>query len=746
MVGGRFKNWNIERVIGRGGMGTVYLARHVLVGRPAAIKVVRPPRGMRADDTAIARFHVETELHVALRHPNLPEFFDAELMADGTAVLILEYLDGFDLSVTLHKLRTLALGDALFVATEVLRALMVMHATSVHRDVKPSNIFLCRAPRFDSEGRLEKGRVRLLDFGIAKLKNRKGPTKETNTIGTTSYMSPEQLMGLELDGRSDLYALGAVLYEAIVGHPVFVRSEDQPPPAASLVYQHVHTPAPDVREEVPTVPEDAARFVARLLEKAPRDRFDRTEEALDVARALRQRHVRSALLFREEVSDVVEAVEALSRERARVLHGPVVFQPREPVARAAVASADTLDAPPLPAARFGRSTDRMAPETPRSKEQVHRGLRGPRCFDRPAFVLLESQGPRAFPLSQDTVSIGSGVGASIRIPGLADAHLILTRSRDQRVHVKLHPSVPLAPWALGVDGQPAPQGAYLALGSRLAFAGVHAALTDLAVWDPAAAASAPKWYPARVEATSGARAAFVSLDRALTLVGSAEGCDLVVPGLSDAAAAFWARGDGSFEVQLLDTSVLPYGDPVVRAEILRRTKRLEIAGVRLDFVEGAAPPAPVEPVAPPSYLGARNRDRLAVTGVRAKGCVAPIPDGLVLPSRVCVVGSAQAADVVLPHELIAGRHARLSYVSPGRYRVEDLGTTTGTFANRRRVRDAVIGAGDYVDFGGGVTVQLVVGEPPPSVEGAPAPQGGSSLRATLLERLGLDRKQAPTSR
>src|SRR6185436_18345392 len=100
-IGRRFRNWQIEKVIGQGGMGTVYLARHVLVGRAAAIKVIRPPAGMQVEETAIARFHIETELHVALRHPNLPEFFDAELLPDGTAFLVLEHLDGYDLAKTL---------------------------------------------------------------------------------------------------------------------------------------------------------------------------------------------------------------------------------------------------------------------------------------------------------------------------------------------------------------------------------------------------------------------------------------------------------------------------------------------------------------------------------------------------------------------------------------------------------------------------------------------------------------------
>ena len=124
--GSRFHNFEIEHLIATGGMGAVYFARHRLVGRPAAVKVISPRPGAVADQKAMARFYTEVEIHVSLRLPNLPDFYDAELMPDGTAVLVLEYLDGRDLADTLKFLGRLPLGDALFIS---IRLIACLHST-----------------------------------------------------------------------------------------------------------------------------------------------------------------------------------------------------------------------------------------------------------------------------------------------------------------------------------------------------------------------------------------------------------------------------------------------------------------------------------------------------------------------------------------------------------------------------------------------------------------------------------------
>lgn len=313
--GSRFHNYDIQHLIATGGMGAVYFARHRLVGRPAAVKVISPRPGAIADQKAMARFYTEVEIHVSLRLPNLPDFYDAELLPDGTAVLMLEYLDGRDLADTLKFLGRLPLGDALFITTEILRPLQVVHAKSVHRDIKPSNVFIRRRPRFDSEGKLEKNRVTLLDFGIAQVNLKQGGvTREQTIVGTNGYMSPEQLRSDRLDGRSDLFAVGVVLYEMLCGHPPYVPDPKNVPSLPELLVKTLSEPVPDLRVKLPDLPDDVWEFISVLLAKDRDERYASAEAALAVARTLRKQYRDTTKLFRDEVDDVVEAMESLKAE------------------------------------------------------------------------------------------------------------------------------------------------------------------------------------------------------------------------------------------------------------------------------------------------------------------------------------------------------------------------------------------------------------------------------------------------
>jgi serine/threonine protein kinase/pSer/pThr/pTyr-binding forkhead associated (FHA) protein len=324
--GSRFHNFDIEHLIATGGMGAVYFARHRLVGRPAAVKVISPRPGAVADQKAMARFYTEVEIHVSLRLPNLPDFYDAELLPDGTAVLVLEYLDGRDLADTLKFLGRLPLGDALFITTEILRPLQVVHAKSVHRDIKPSNVFIRRRPRFDSEGKLEKNRVTLLDFGIAQVNLKQGGvTREQTIVGTNGYMSPEQLRSDRLDGRSDLYAVGVVLYEMLCGHPPYVPDPKNVPSLPELLVKTLSEPIPDLRAKLPDLPDDVWEFISVLLAKDRDERYASAEAALAVARTLRKQYRDTTKLFRDEVDDVLEAMESLKAE------GWAETAPRRPV-------------------------------------------------------------------------------------------------------------------------------------------------------------------------------------------------------------------------------------------------------------------------------------------------------------------------------------------------------------------------------------------------------------------------------
>lgn len=571
-VGATYQNWRLEREIGRGGTGVVYLGRHQFTARRSAIKVIRPPPGSRADEGAIARFHIETELHVTLRHPNLPDFFDADLLPDGTAVLVLEYLDGRDLGDTMRCLGKMAVGDAMFVVSEVLRPLMVMHARGVHRDIKPPNIYLCRRPRFDSEGRLEKGRVRLLDFGIAKLKGRKGPTREHSIVGTLNYMSPEQVSEGPLDGRSDLYALGAVLYEMLSGRPLY-SAKDAEKEWKELYLRHVSEPLPDLRLERRDLPDDVWRFMTRLLEKRPEDRFATTEDALGEAKELRARHLETSKVFREDVDDVVERIDALKVEGWN--------RPPFPVSNplATLDGSSDRETPPAPDALSTPAPERptmrrrgtfrlppvgrtVEPWQQRIVEGVRALVQAPRCFRKPALLKLGAGGA--------VIEVLEMKGMSLIV---ADDVAVMARA-DRRLELSAFEPSPDPDKQVLIDGQVAVPRASLSQGAVLGVGGVRYRLTDLAVFDPRSPQAS-----VRARRASGARLGWVHLATGLvhaqiditaplTLVGSLVACDLVVPDAPDVLAAVWIRGDGDLELVELDTSVMPYGDPIRKVKIV----------------------------------------------------------------------------------------------------------------------------------------------------------------------------------
>ena len=278
--GGRYRNYVIEKLLGQGGMSAVYEARHELTGRLAAIKVM-VSRGSRsqADPQALERFRREAEFLCRLEHPNLPAIYDMEVLPDGTGVIVMEHLEGRDLGELLREQHRLTPVETLGIAIEVVKPLAFAHNHGiVHRDLKPGNVFICSGTLAPG-----KGRVRVLDFGIAKHKYSKGITREHVIIGTVSYMSPEQLMGQtdRIDGASDQYSLGAMLYQALAGHPLFIKPGDEVPNPTLLCYWHISREVPDLREELPWLPDDAWRIVARLLEKKPEARYAKTEDLFD---------------------------------------------------------------------------------------------------------------------------------------------------------------------------------------------------------------------------------------------------------------------------------------------------------------------------------------------------------------------------------------------------------------------------------------------------------------------------------
>ena len=253
-LAGRYR---IERVLGAGGMATVYLAEDLRHNRRVALKVMRSElTGALGSE----RFLREIETTAQLRHPNILPLLDSG-EAGGVLYYVMPYVEGESLRASLGREKQLQMDDALRIAREVADALSYAHSRGVvHRDIKPENILL------------ESGHAVVADFGIARAVDQSAGGNLTATgaaVGTPAYMSPEQASGSrDLDGRSDVYSLGCVVYEMLAGQPPFTG-----PTAESVVYQHLAAAPPSISGMRPAVPASVAAALQRALAKTPADRF-----------------------------------------------------------------------------------------------------------------------------------------------------------------------------------------------------------------------------------------------------------------------------------------------------------------------------------------------------------------------------------------------------------------------------------------------------------------------------------------
>ncbi|HVJ14873.1 MAG TPA: serine/threonine-protein kinase [Polyangiaceae bacterium] len=255
LLGRTIGNYRVARLLGKGGMGVVYLGVQADIGSRVAIKVINHA-GAR-DGSDVQRFFAEARSVNMIRHPGIVSVLDLAYLPDGRPYIVMEHIDGASLAQWMRSgvgaRRLLALG------IEILEALAAAHAGGiVHRDLKPDNVMVT-----------PEGRVKLLDFGIAKLRVEGEPTQHlTNTgavIGTPTYMSPEQALSRPADGRSDLYSFGILLYQGLAGHVPFRGNS-----LFELLQQHVSMPAPTLTR--PDLPEALARLLARILSKDPAGR------------------------------------------------------------------------------------------------------------------------------------------------------------------------------------------------------------------------------------------------------------------------------------------------------------------------------------------------------------------------------------------------------------------------------------------------------------------------------------------
>ncbi len=313
--GGRYR---IERRLGAGGMASVFLARDDELGRAVAVKLLA--EHLTYDEGTRARFVREARLAAALAHPNIVTIFDA---GDEGArpYIVMEYVEGQTLADRLRA-GPLAPGVAIDVGMQVCAGLAHAHAGAlVHRDVKPQNL-LVRAD----------GVVKIADFGIARLGHSTRVTEVGTVLGTAAYLAPEQAAGEEVTAAADIYALGAVLYQALAGRPPYSFET-----LAELVVRQATEPPTPLREIAPTVPVALERVVLRCLERSP---HARPESAAEVAHEL-------ALASPEPPTQPLPSrVTAATRVLPRAEAGPVVRggRPRARRARLWVAVLATLAA------------------------------------------------------------------------------------------------------------------------------------------------------------------------------------------------------------------------------------------------------------------------------------------------------------------------------------------------------------------------------------------------------------------
>jgi eukaryotic-like serine/threonine-protein kinase len=244
--------YQLGAVIGRGGMGTVYRGTDLVLERPVAVKVISGP--LAAEEPArIARMEREAKATAALAHPAVVTVYDAG--TDGvTPFIVMEHLVGRDLAAKLRESAPLPARETMRIAEQVASALAAAHAAGmIHRDIKPANVLLT-----------DTGAVKVLDFGIARARDRSALTQAGTVAGTAAYMAPELAMGGEADERSDVYSLGCLIYAMLSGAPPFSGQTD-----AAILHQHVNAKPRPLRASSLRLPEGLAELVEQMLSKSP---------------------------------------------------------------------------------------------------------------------------------------------------------------------------------------------------------------------------------------------------------------------------------------------------------------------------------------------------------------------------------------------------------------------------------------------------------------------------------------------
>ncbi|MCB0264306.1 MAG: protein kinase [Calditrichaeota bacterium] len=275
MIGKKILHYNIVKKLGEGGMGVVYLAEDTRLDRQVAIKFL--PGHIATDTEARQRFEIEAKAAASLNHPNIATIHAIEHSEDHVFI-VMEYITGKELQQLAETSGTdataLPIDNAIDIAIQIAKGLQAAHEKGiVHRDIKSGNIMLT-----------DKGQVKIMDFGLAKIGTQVKLTQVGSTLGTAAYMSPEQAQGEPVDHRSDLWSMGVVFYELLTGHLPFKGDYSQ-----AVIYSILNEKAESVDQHRVDVPKLMVSIIEKLLQKNPTDRYPNADAVLaDLERANRQ--------------------------------------------------------------------------------------------------------------------------------------------------------------------------------------------------------------------------------------------------------------------------------------------------------------------------------------------------------------------------------------------------------------------------------------------------------------------------
>ena len=260
MIGTTINNYKILNLIGKGGMGTVYLALDIMLDRKVALKMLHPD--LLNQKEILDRFRSEAKTLASLNHPNIATLYN--LLEDkGRYYMVLEYVDGEDLEKIIQREGALPASDAIRLSLQVLNGIAYAHGRKIiHRDIKPANLMLNK-----------EGVIKIMDFGIARMLGSSRHTQIGKAVGTLEYMAPEQIRGQEGDERSDIYALGVVLYEMLTGNVPFRSKSDY-----DLMTKKLNNPAPKVQTFVHEIPKSIDKAITNSLIRDPGQRIKTAKE------------------------------------------------------------------------------------------------------------------------------------------------------------------------------------------------------------------------------------------------------------------------------------------------------------------------------------------------------------------------------------------------------------------------------------------------------------------------------------